>query len=137
MGIGLSLIFSSNQIFFLGRMYREQSAIQRERFFQIYPGGGYRRSANRPQSKNHRVGAFDDRHIPDIEELTREGMEVEDDMVEREEEMVDDEEGFGYFSATEDGRREGGASGAFFSQPRRMPLDYRHHQSHRHQSDQM
>ena len=127
-------------------MYKEQSAIQRERFFQIYPGGGYRRSTNRPQSKGHRVEAFDDRHIPDIEELTREGMEgdveeEEGDVDMEEEEMLEDdddlEEDGCYSSSTESSRREGAPPSGFFSQPRRMPLDYRHHQEHSHHSEQM
>ncbi|KAL5970652.1 Nuclear factor related to kappa-B-binding protein [Taenia solium] len=109
------------------RLYKDQIAYQRERFFQIYPGGGYRRPTNRPQPRRRREEPLDDRHIPDIEELTREEEEME----------VGDEEY--YSSSTDDDSREeeGGASMAFFSQPRRMRLEYKHHQHHSHHSEQM
>lgn len=110
-----------------GRLYKDQIAFQRERFFQIYPGGGYRRPTNRPQPRRRREEPLDDQHIPDIEELTRE-----------EEEMEEGDEEY-YSSSTDDGSREeeGGVPMAFFSQPRRMRLEYKHHQHHSHHSEQL
>ncbi|KAL5102901.1 Nuclear factor related to kappa-B-binding protein [Taenia crassiceps] len=108
------------------RLYKDQIAFQRERFFQIYPGGGYRRLPDRPQPRRRREEPLDDQHIPDIDELTREEVEMEEG----------DEEY--YSSSTDDGSREedGGASMAFFSQPRRMRLEYKH-QHHSHHSEQL
>ncbi|VDM34109.1 unnamed protein product [Hydatigera taeniaeformis] len=107
------------------RLYKDQIAFQRERFFQMYPGGGYRRPTGRSQPRRRREEPLDDQHIPDIEELTRE-----------EEEMEEGDEEY-YSSSTDDGSREAvGASMPFFSQPRRMRLEYKH-QHHTHHSEQL
>ncbi|VDD83522.1 unnamed protein product [Mesocestoides corti] len=121
-------------------LYKDQIAAQRERFSQTYPngvatGGNARKVPNRPPPSNT-GDAFDDRHIPDIDELTQESQYPIDERSKWYEEDADYCSSGGEFNLDdgedlEDGRDRvsrgrGGAGSTFFSQPRRMTLLYKH-----------